>query len=154
VPALIVRGRNDKELLIGLIFLVISLSWIWSARIYPIGSATRMGPGYFPTMVGIVLAVLGGVNVLRGLRSTTPERVRRLSLRPLLMLFAGVVLFGLLIDRCGLLIAIAALVIFCCLAGPRFRLWEAGAILTALMVLAGALFIFGLDLPFTYLLPH
>ena len=146
--------RNDKEVVSGLIFLVFGLSWVWMARIYPGGSATRMGPGYFPKLIGGLLAVLGAINIVRGLRSTTPGVIRRLAFRPLAMLFAGVMAFGLLIDQYGLLIAIAALVICCCLAGSTFRLRESATILVALMTAAGALFVFGLGLPFDYLLPH
>lgn len=145
------RFADDKRFLSGLIFAGIGALALWLGRDYRLGSATAMGPGYFPFITSVLLIGLGAANLFGALRAAALDRLRRPALRPLAMLALGVLLFGLTIERFGLLPAIVCLVACATLAGPRFRAWEAIALLVVLGAISGALFVFGLGLPPAYL---
>src|ERR1044072_3893514 len=93
------------------------------ARNYPMGSALRMGPGYFPTYLGGIMIVIGAVMTGRGYR-VEGEGIGRWGWRPLLWLSAAFAGFGLLIERAGFVLALLALIIASSLAGRDTRLLE------------------------------
>jgi hypothetical protein len=141
------RVRNWKDLYSGLIFLVCGALFTIVARNYPMGTALRMGPSYFPTILGSLLALLGVVIALRSL-VVTGEPISPIRFRPLLLILAAVLLYGFLLDRLGLVIATVALIFVSALGGHEFRLREV-LILTAILVaLSVGAFVYGLGLPF------
>jgi hypothetical protein len=133
----------------GVLFAAIGAGFAWASRsCYPMGTLQHMGPAYFPFVLGLLLTGLGVLVVLRGLTVDDPSRVR-LSLRPLLFIIAGAVVFALLLEPLGLVSALAGLIFVSAFAGREFRFREAVLLWAALTVLAVAVFIFGLGLPFT-----
>lgn len=145
---------GTREILRGLIFAVFGIGAVIEAYGYGIGSATDMGPGYFPAMVGILLAAFGLADIVRGLTRPADGPIGRFALRPPIMLTIGVVGFALLIDNYGLLLAIMVLVVCSLLARARLKPIEALAITVILCCIAGTLFVYGMGSPFSYLLPH
>jgi hypothetical protein len=145
------RVIQDKTFLSGAAFAVIGALALWFNQDYRLGTAQTMGPGYFPFIIGMLLIGLGIINVVRSLATQDFTPVKRVALRPLVALGLGVILFGVCIDRFGLIPAIVCLVVCATLAGPRYRIWEALAILAVLIGIAGGLFVYGLDLPASYL---
>lgn len=151
---------RDKKFLTGVVFAAIGAAALWFDRAYELGSATAMGPGYFPMLTGVLLIALGLTNMVTSLRSTLamiaaasrPDSAVQLpGLRALALLTLGVVLFGLGIDRFGLLPSVLALVVCATGVGVRYRMWEVVAILLVLCLISGALFVFGMGLPVSYL---
>jgi hypothetical protein len=140
-------------LLRGGLFAAIGLGAVVLGASYGIGAATAMGPGYFPVLAGGLLAAMGLADVVRGLRSRT-ERFPGLRLWPLACLAGGVVGFGLLIQRGGLLLSVAVLVGCAFLAAKRIRPLEALLLFAVLAVLSGALFVYGLGSTPRDLLPR
>jgi len=117
------------------------------AQNYNMGTAVRMGPAYFPTVVGGLLLVLGLFVVLRAFFVESGP-VPRLHLRPLAIVLAGVCLFGALLRPLGLVVACVVLIVVGALAGISFR-WKEVLLLTILLVVFSvALFVYGLGLPF------
>ncbi len=143
----------SQDLLRGLLFTFLGLGAVWMGRGYGIGSSTAMGPGYFAVLVGGLLALMGLMDVSRGLVGQG-KSMTRLHIWPMSCLALGVVGFGLLIDEQGLLPALFVLVACSIAAGKRVRWLEAVAILVVLAFLSGSLYVFGLGLPLSYLLPH
>ena len=139
--------RNTKDFYSGLLFIFFGLLAMLVARNYPIGSAVRMGPGYFPTILGGVLVLLGFIITARALW-VRGDTVRSLALRPLVFLLGATLAFGLLIQPMGLTLATLALVIISSLGGWEFRLREAVVFSLVLAALAVGLFVYGLGLPF------
>src|SRR5918995_5426223 len=94
-----------KDFWSGIMFLAFAAVAIFVARGYSMGAAGRMGPGYFPMALGIVL---GGLGLILAIRSffVAGERVDGIALRPLLTIVLAVVLFGLLIQHLGLVISL------------------------------------------------
>lgn len=103
-----------KDLLAGLIFIVIGIAAFAMSQSYRIGTLLDMGPGYFPALIGAILVVLGGGSLLAGLRNPAPDPIARLDIEPLFLVLAGALSFAFLIERAGLLVAIAALMFFAC----------------------------------------
>jgi hypothetical protein len=139
--------RRNKDFWAGILFLTTGAVAAFAARHYPFGSTLRMGPGYFPRVLGGILIVFGLYIALNGLRRK--EQIEGgWSLRSLIILPLSLVLFGVLMDRAGFLPALTALVFGSAAAGREFRFREVlllGAILTGLSV---GLFIWGLGLPY------
>lgn len=146
-PAGKVNPAAAKDFYAGLIFILLGLLAVATARNYPLGSIARMGPGYFPTVLGGVTAALGLAILARGLFSAGREPVGGFARRPLILVLGAVVLFALGIDSLGLAVAVLALIAVCSLSGPEFRLLEVAALSLGLAAMAVGVFVYGLGLP-------
>ena len=101
---------NLKDFLIGIIYIAFGLSAVVIAREYSMGTALRMGPAYFPTVLGGLLILVGLISVVRGfLRPGTP--VGGVALKKLALITLSVIVFGLIVKGAGLIIALPVLVI-------------------------------------------
>jgi hypothetical protein len=142
------RIRNPTDFLTGLLFggfgLFVSL---YAATHYSIGSAIRMGPGYFPTCIGALVALLGLALLVGSLRIEGP-RLPRLPLRPVLLILAAGIAFGYLLKPFGLIASTVMLVLVSAAGGHEFRWREVLALAAGLAVFAVAVFVYGLGLPF------
>ena len=81
-------------------------------------------PKYFPTVLGVLLSLIGAISLVRGF-AQPGEAVGRLALKPLALITAGIVAFGLLVRDAGLIVAIPLLIIVSATASIRFRWWVA-----------------------------
>ena len=138
--------RSPKDFYAGLLFMAIGLADLVIVRSYPLGTSSRMGPGYFPRILGILLLGLGTLLSLRGFRSGG-EAMSRWHWRPLTIVLLSVLVWGLTAQGLGLVVASLALVFMSSVASDEFRWREAvlsGAIQAAAMT---ALFIYGLGIP-------
>lgn len=127
-------------------FLFFGLAAVYIAREYPMGSASRMGPAYFPILLGWLLAAIGLVSVLRSLVSAG-ESLERWAYKEMFLILASVVLFAALVRGAGLAVAIPVLVLLSSYASRQFH-WKVSVSLaigaTAASVL---LFVKALGLP-------
>ncbi len=140
--------RNQKDFYAGLVFLLFGGLAVAIARHYPIGTAARMGPGYFPMVLGGILGLLGIGISARSLLGTKGDSVTGWALKPLLFILGGVLAFAFLVDRLGLVLAILVLILLSCLGGEEFRLREVALLLLVLVGLAVGIFFYGLQMPF------
>jgi hypothetical protein len=138
--------RSSKDFCAGLIFLACGLVALFESRSYPMGTAARMSSGYFPTLVGIGLTLMGFVISIRGLY-LKDENASFSTVRPLVVVTASIVCFALLIRPAGIVVAVIASVFLSCFAGSRFRLSEVALLSVVLAAISAAIFIFGLGLP-------
>jgi hypothetical protein len=142
------RIKNPTDFWTGLLFggfgLFVSL---YAATHYQIGSATRMGPGYFPTCIGALVALLGLALLASSLRVPGP-RLPRMPLRPVALILASGVAFGYLLKPLGLVAATVVLVMVSALGGHEFRWREVLLLAAVLAVFSIGVFVFGLGLPF------
>ncbi|HEX9278487.1 MAG TPA: tripartite tricarboxylate transporter TctB family protein [Casimicrobiaceae bacterium] len=137
--------RHPKDFFAGLLFIAIGVAAIAIASNYPLGSAARMGPGYFPRILGILLIALGAVLALRALR-LQGSPLPRWPWRPTVVVLASVVLFGAIVNAVGVAISTVVLIITASAASHEFRPKEsliAGVLLAALAV---GVFVIGLKL--------
>ena len=143
-----VKIRHPKDFFAGLMFIAFGLGAIIIGSNYPLGVAARMGPGYFPRILGILLIVLGAALSIRGLRFEG-AKITLESPRPLIIVIGSVVLFAMTVSTLGLVLSSILLIVVSSAASKEFRWKEAlvsGVILSALSV-AG--FIWGLGLQFS-----
>jgi len=137
--------RNLKDFLAGLMFIAFGLAAVVLAQSYAMGTAARMGPGYFPMVLGGVLAFIGLVIIAESFVSeATPPR--QISFRPLILILGATVAFGMLLRPAGLVIAIFALIGISALGGHEFK-WKEVLILCVIMAASSvAIFYYGLQL--------
>ena len=137
--------RNPKDFWSGLLFIAIGAAAIVLASKYSIGSAARMGPGYFPRVLGILLIVLGAILALRAFKLDGPP-LPRWKWRPTVVVLGSVVLFGAIVQAVGIALSTVILIVGASMASPEFRPREsliAGVLLAALAV---GVFVIGLKL--------
>jgi hypothetical protein len=120
---------------------------VWAAVNYQMGSAVRMGPAYFPAVLGGLLAVLGLV-IFGGSFALEGPKVPRLHFRPLFMVLASCIAYGYLMKPLGMVLATAVMVVIAALGGHEFRWKEVLALAVALVVFSVLVFVKGLSLPF------
>lgn len=141
------KVQGQQDFWAGAMFIGFGLLAIFIAWDFPYGSASRMGPGYFPTWIGGALVVLGSMLVLSGLRNPG-EALGQWAFKAMILLGLGFVIFGWAIDHIGFVLATAALVILGAAAGREFR-WVEVIIMTIVLIVGSwALFIYGLELPY------
>jgi Tripartite tricarboxylate transporter TctB family len=143
---LVVRIRHPKDFYAGLIFVAVGVFAIVIGRDYSLGSATRMGPGYFPALLGWLLTILGAIIALRSLAIDGPA-IGRIGFRPLILILASMLAFAALLEAAGLVIATVALITIGCLATAESRVRESVPLTVALVAVALGLFVYGLGLP-------
>ncbi len=139
--------RNNKDFWAGMMLTGTGSAAVIAARNYPFGTTLRMGPGYFPTVLGGLLVLFGLYILIRGLRAC--EKIRGgWSLRALIGLPLSLVLFGLLIERLGFIPAMVTLVFLSAASGREFKVVEVLLVAVLLTVISVAVFIWGLGLPY------
>src|SRR5262249_38770847 len=140
------RIRAPKDFWSGVMFCGFAAVAILAARGYSLGMAGKMGPGYFPLLLGGLLAALGAVLIGRSL-ALSGEPVARFPLLPLTIVAAAVCLFGVMIEPLGLVLSLAVLTLLSAFAGAQFRLLETVALAAALIVFSVGGFVYALGLP-------
>lgn len=138
--------RNPKDFWTGLLYILFGASAIFIARDYNMGTAFKMGPAYFPTILGAVLAIIGAISVTRSfIAPGTP--ISAFAFKGLALVIVSVVVFGFLVRDAGLVVALPLLVIISAYASVRFR-WPTTLIMAAgLTVFCALVFIKGLGIP-------
>jgi len=139
--------RHNKDFLAGLLFLAIGVAAMIVARDYPFGTASRMGAGYFPTVLGGILALFGLFLFIRGMQSKEHVPLSW-GWWPLACILASMLLFGFLLPRLGLVPALAAMFFSAAAGGREFRFGEVLALSALMTVFAVVVFVYLLKLPF------
>ena len=120
---------------------------IWAVNYYQMGSAVRMGPAYFPAVLGGLLVVLGLIVLAESVAAEGPP-VPTISLRPLILISVACVVYGYLMKPTGLIVATAALVFISAYGGHEFKWKEVTILYLILIVFSLLVFVKGLTLPF------
>ena len=141
------RIRNPRDFWAGAIYLALAIAAIWIGQSYQLGTSERMGPGYFPTALGSILALFGVVSLGRSF-VRQGEAISAIAWRPLALVLGSTVLFGLLLPRAGLLIALPCLIVVSALASrnSRFDVTSIAA-LVGLVAFCIVVFVKGLGVP-------
>ncbi len=143
MPAII---RNPKDFWTGIAFIGFGLAFFLFAQDYPMGSARRMGPAYFPTILSCVLMLIGLAAAIRSFFGHG-SRLSGFALKPMALVFLAAVLFGLLIRDVGMVGSIILLVMISSYASVHFAWRRAALLAVAMAVFCVAVFVYGLGLP-------
>jgi putative tricarboxylic transport membrane protein len=141
--------KNAKDFWSGVMFVAFGVFFAGFARQYDMGTAARMGPAYFPTVLGLLLVVIGLWVAFKGLRTEAEDghgRVDKFHFKPLILVLAGVVAFGALLRPAGMLVALAAMIIISSLGSGEFKWKEILPLTVALALLVWVTFIWGLGM--------
>lgn len=142
--------RHAKDFWSGVLFVLLGIFFIYFAQEHEIGSASRMGPAYFPTLLGAALGILGAVIALRGLLKVPEDpdegRLEKFHFFILFLILGSVVLFSLLLTTFGLMISLAAMIVVATLASKHLYWKETLIMIVVLDALAYAIFVVGIGL--------
>jgi len=146
-----VNIKSQKDFFSGLMFGVVGIAFAWGATNYTVGSAARMGPGYFPLLLGVILAIFGAIIMFYSLvvETTDGEKITGFVWRPIVYILGSNVAFGILLGGLpklglppmGLIAAIYALTLIASKAGTEFKLKDILILATGLSVLSYLAFI-------------
>ena len=138
--------RNEKDFWIGVVYVAFGSAAIIISRTYNMGTALKMGPAYFPTILGSLLIVIGIVSLVRSfIKQGSPFGV--FALKALILIIASIILFGFIVRGAGLVIALPILVIISSYASNRFRWKYSIALATGLTIFCILVFLKGLGVP-------
>ncbi len=141
--------KSKKDFNAGLMFIAFGLIFAIVAKNYPMGSAVRMGPAYFPTILGWLLVALGVIVFFQSF-IVVDEKPKKMDPRALLWILGSVLAFALLVGplNAGLVPAAVAIVVMSAYGGEEFR-WRDAIISAAILSAASVgIFYYGLGLPF------
>ena len=126
--------KSQKDFYSGLLYVAVGLAFAWGASNYSMGTGARMGPGYFPRMLGYLLAGLGAFVVLESLMVKTKdgEKIGAWTWRPLVFIILSNLAFGVMIGglpsiglpSMGMIVGIVVLTFIASLAGDEFKFRE------------------------------
>jgi hypothetical protein len=143
-----VKIKSQRDFWSGLMFLVAGIVFAVGATNYSMGTSARPGAGYFPLLLSVIMAILGSIVLFKSLTIETEggDPVGAIAWKPLLIIVAGIAIFGFALERLGMVITIPILIVISSLAGDEFR-WR-GVIASAVVLTIGswAVFVLGLKL--------
>jgi hypothetical protein len=151
-----VKIKSQKDFFSGVMFTVVGVAFAWGASTYNVGNGARMGPGYFPLLLGIVMAAIGLAIMFSGITVETEdgEPIGKWAWKQVVFILGANLAFGVLlgglpsigIPAMGLIIAIYALVLIASLAGSEFNFKKVLVLATVLAIGSYIAFIWALKL--------
>jgi len=138
--------RARKDLLAGAVFAGFGLAFAITSTTYDIGTPLRMGPGFFPLVLGGILVVLGVSIAVKGVVAGEGGDVGPVPWRALVLLVAAILFFGFTVRDLGLVPALFVTVLLAGLAGRSARVIPAVVIAVSLTALSVLIFVVLLQL--------
>jgi hypothetical protein len=139
--------RLTKDVFAGLMFISFGIGAAVIAQNYSLGTLARMGSGYFPMMIGGLIATMGSAILVRAVVwPDSSEPIATIEFRPVFFIGAAIVIFGLVIDDFGIIAALAALIIIARFAGREGGAVELVAMVVVLTVVVVGIFVYGLNI--------
>jgi len=147
--SLLMRIRNYRDFWSGAMFLGLGLLFVIFSQAYQLGTPARMGPGFFPTMLGAILGLLGLIVMWTSTaRSTAEAHLESVGWRELFLVLGAVGVFGLALTHLGMVVAITLLIAISAIASHEFNWKETLVSIVVLLVLSDLVFVRGLELQF------
>ncbi|OOG41058.1 tripartite tricarboxylate transporter TctB family protein [Polaromonas sp. A23] len=150
--------KSQKDFFCGLMFMAVGVAFAWGASTYNVGTGARMGPGYFPLMLGVLLAFIGAVITFTALVVETQggDKIGKWAWKPLIFIILANVVFGVLLaglpsiglPAFGLIVAIYALVFIASMAEAGWKVKTTFILATVLAIGSYLAFIVALKLQF------
>lgn len=141
---------NRKGFWSGILFALLGVFFIVFAQEHELGQASRMGPAYFPTVLGILLAAIGLIVALLGYFRKAPitetGEIMPFRWNVLFLILGSILVFGLALNTFGLMLSLAAMILIAGLASPDFRFKETLAIILVMDLLAWLIFVYGVGM--------
>jgi hypothetical protein len=153
-----VKIKSHKDFFSGLMFLAVGGGFAWGATTYSVGTGARMGPGYFPLLLGILLAIIGAVIMFKAtvVETVDGDPIGKWAWKQIVFIIGANLLFGVLlaglpsfgVPAMGLIVAIYGLTFVSSLAGNQFKFFEVFILATILAAGSYVAFVWALNLQF------
>jgi hypothetical protein len=138
--------RHPKDFWTGIIFLAFGIAAVYIARDYSMGQAAKMGPGYFPTVLGGLLILIGAIGLIRSF-IVRGEPIEPFTIKGMVLVLVAVLLFGFLVRPAGLVVAQIVMIMLSAYASTKFR-WVPSILLAiGLTIFSVVVFVYLLGLP-------
>lgn len=140
--------KSERDFWSGIMFTVVGIVFAVGATNYSMGASARPGPGYFPLLLSIILAILGGIVLFKSLTIETEggDPIGSIAWRPLLVIVLGITVFGVALPRLGMVVTVPVLIVISSFAGDEFK-WKGVAVnAVVLTVFSWLIFVAGLKL--------
>jgi hypothetical protein len=140
--------KSERDFWSGLMFLVTGAGFAFGATNYSLGVSARPGPGYFPLMLSVIMAILGAIVLFKSLTIETEggDPIGDIAWRPLIIIVIAITVFGILLPRLGMIITIPILILIVSFAGDEFG-WKGVAVsAVVLTAFSWLIFVKGLSL--------
>ena len=140
--------KSERDFWAGMMFLVVGIAFAWGATTYNFGSSARPGPGYFPFGLGVLLALLGALELFKALtiESEGGDPIGHIAWKPLIVILAAVGMFGVALPRLGLVITLPLLVLVSSWASDEFSIKATLINALVLITMSWLIFVKGLSL--------
>jgi hypothetical protein len=144
--------RNQKDFWAGALFLVTGLGFVVLSQDYTMGTAAKMGPAYFPTILGGMMALLGLLIMIPSVGRHRPEeRIGKVDFRTIGMVLLSVIVYAFTLPTLGFIVALSLLIFISSLASHEFNLKSTTISILVLLVGSWLVFVKGLELQFPFL---
>jgi hypothetical protein len=140
------RVKSPQDLGAGVVFVLIGAAGLVFGQDLAFGSAARMGPGYFPTLLSYLIIAIGLVLTVKSWTADGPP-IERIQFRPLFAILVAILAFGALIDRIGLALSAAVLTIGAAYARRNVNRTETLLLAAGLALFAVGIFAYALKQP-------
>ena len=140
--------KSQRDFFSGLMFIVVGVVFAVGATNYSMGSSAKPGAGYFPLILSVLMAILGAVVLFKSLTIETEggDPIGAIAWRPLIVIVVAIAVFGLCINRLGLVLSVPILILITSLAGDEFRWLGVALNAIVLTVSSWLIFVYGLKL--------
>lgn len=140
--------KNFKDFYAGLMFTLFGTAFLWGATRYSMGAAAKMGPGYFPLILGGLLTLLGVIILIQSLvvEAADGEVGLLVIVKPAILVFGSIAAFALLLRPAGLVVAIFEIILVSSFASHEARFKESVISAVVLCIVSLAIFVYGLKL--------
>ena len=150
--------KSQKDFFSGLMFMGIGVAFAWGATTYNVGEGARMGPGYFPLMLGILMTILGMAITFKALVIEVEggDKIGKWAWKPLVFIILANLIFGVLLaglpviklPAFGMIVAIYALTFIASMAETGWKFKATFILATVLAVGSYLAFVVLLKLQF------
>ena len=139
--------RNHQDFWAGVMFIALGVLFVLLSRQYQMGTAAKMGPGYFPTVLGGLLALLGlMISVVAVSLKNIEAKLAKVGWRELFLVLLGIALFSILLPKLGMVVSLWILIFVSAFASHEFNFKETALSAVVLSILGWAVFAKGLEL--------
>ncbi len=135
------RVKSPQDLGAAIVFIVIGLAGLYFGKTLTFGTASQMGPGFFPTWLNLAILIIGVAIGVKALAVAGPA-VERFHVRPILLIVAAIAVFAILINTAGLAVAALLMTIFAAYARRGVRLTETILLAVGLAVFSVVVFVY------------
>ena len=150
--------KSQKDFFSGLMFMGVGVAFAWGATTYSIGTGARMGPGYFPLLLGVLMAILGAVITFNALviERDGGDKIGKWAYKPLVFIIGANLIFGVCLGglpaiklpAMGMIVGIYALTFVASMAEAGWKVKATFLLATTLAVISYVAFVVVLKLQF------